>query len=114
MRNQFVGVIAMSLLTTACGSTTEQRAATAGLTGAGIGAVVGGPIGAAIGAAAGGVGGALAPEGVDVIASDLVHRERTAGAEGLKSVGIGPGKQTEAEAEKERSGATTSSGHHRH
>lgn len=49
----------------ACGSNTEQRAASGALGGAAAGAVVGGPVGAVIGGAAGATGGAVLDEGVD-------------------------------------------------
>jgi hypothetical protein len=53
------------LLLTACGDTTEQRAATGGLGGVAAGALVGGPVGAVIGGAVGAGAGAVAPEGLD-------------------------------------------------
>src|ERR1700737_2589136 len=71
-------VLAVCLLTTACGSNMEQRSATGGLTGAGIGALAGGPVGAAIGVLAGGVGGAAAPEGADQAARQALGQERKA------------------------------------
>ena len=55
-----IGVIALGLLTAACGTNQEQRTATGALTGVGIGALAGGPVGAALGLAAGG-GGGIAP-----------------------------------------------------
>jgi peptidoglycan hydrolase-like protein with peptidoglycan-binding domain len=65
MRIAIVGLAALGLALAACGSDTEQRAASGGLAGAGTGALVGGPIGAVAGAAIGGVGGAALDEGVD-------------------------------------------------
>ncbi len=53
------------LLLSACGSNTEQRAATGGLGGAAAGAVVGGPVGAVVGGAAGAGAGTVMDEGVD-------------------------------------------------
>lgn len=61
-----IGAAALVLLfVSACGETTEQRAATGGLGGAGAGAVLGGPAGAVVGGAAGAAGGAVMDEGVD-------------------------------------------------
>jgi peptidoglycan hydrolase-like protein with peptidoglycan-binding domain len=68
-------VLAVCLLTAGCGTNTEQRSASGGLTGAGIGALAGGPVGAAIGAAAGGAGGAVAPEGADQAARQALGKE---------------------------------------
>ena len=53
------------LLLAACGSNTEQRAATGGLSGAAAGAVVGGPVGAVVGGAVGAGAGSTLDEGVD-------------------------------------------------
>lgn len=65
MRIAIVSLAALGLALAACGSSTEQRAATGGLAGAGTGALVGGPVGAVAGAAVGGVGGAALDEGVE-------------------------------------------------
>lgn len=73
-----VGVIALGLLTAACGTNQEQRTATGALTGAGIGALAGGPIGAAIGLGAGAIGGAMMPEDATAIANNLLGREHRA------------------------------------
>jgi hypothetical protein len=73
-----LGVIALGVLTAACGTTQDQRAATGGLTGLGVGAIVGGPVGAAVGAAAGTVGGVLMPEDATSIANNLLGREHRA------------------------------------
>jgi hypothetical protein len=65
-RNWTLAALASSLLILgACGSNTEERAATGGLSGAAAGAVVGGPVGAVVGGAAGAAGGAVLDEGVD-------------------------------------------------
>src|SRR5690348_17980115 len=74
MRIEICGVVALSMLLGACGTTTSQRAATGGLTGAGIGALAGGPVGVVIGAAAGAAAGGLMTEGVDKMASDYFRR----------------------------------------
>lgn len=58
------------LLLAACGTDTEERAATGALGGAAAGAVVGGPVGAVVGGAAGAAGGAVLDEGVDKKARD--------------------------------------------
>lgn len=52
------GLVAGVLALSACGSTTEESAATGGLGGAAIGAVAGGPVGAVIGLGAGAATGA--------------------------------------------------------
>lgn len=80
MRMGFLGAAALVLLTAACGSSQEQRSASGGLTGLGVGAVVGGPIGAVVGAAAGAAGGLLMPEGADTVAENLLGREHHATA----------------------------------
>ncbi len=73
-----LGVVALGVLTAACGTTQEQRTATGGLTGLGAGAIIGGPLGAAVGAAAGTAGGALMPEDATSIANNLLGREHRA------------------------------------
>lgn len=80
MRMGLMSAGALVLLVAACGTSQEQRAASGGLTGLGVGALVGGPIGAVVGAAAGGVGGVLAPEGADTVAENLIGREHRATA----------------------------------
>jgi peptidoglycan hydrolase-like protein with peptidoglycan-binding domain len=78
MRIKCLGVIALGLLTAACGTNQEQRTATGGLLGVGIGALAGGPVGAAIGLGAGVAGGALMPEDATSIANNLLGREHRA------------------------------------
>lgn len=80
MRNEKIGVVALALLLAACGSTTQQRAATGGLTGLGIGALAGGPVGALIGGAVGSVAGWITPEGADTLALSVLRPTRTASA----------------------------------
>jgi hypothetical protein len=53
------------LLLAACGSDTEERAASGGLGGAAAGAVVGGPVGAVVGAAVGAGAGTMVEKGVE-------------------------------------------------
>lgn len=53
-----LGLMAGLAMLSACGSTTEESAATGGLGGAAIGAVAGGPVGAVIGLGAGAATGA--------------------------------------------------------
>jgi len=53
------------ILLAACGSNTEERAATGGLGGAAAGAVVGGPVGAVVGGAVGAGAASTLDEGVD-------------------------------------------------
>jgi hypothetical protein len=84
------GVIALGLLTAACGSNETQRSATGALTGIGVGAAVGGPIGAVVGAAVGGAGGAVMPEGADTIALNALHQEHVAGKNELHQAGLAP------------------------
>lgn len=67
------GFLATALLfMSGCGGSTEDRAATGGLSGAAAGAVVGGPAGAAVGGAAGAAGGAVLDEGVDKKIEEVV------------------------------------------
>jgi hypothetical protein len=67
MRTTPAGRLALGalLLLAACGSNTEQRAATGGLGGVVAGALLGGPIGAVAGAAAGGTAGVLVDRAVE-------------------------------------------------
>lgn len=78
MRIAVLGVVALAMLTAACGSDTSQRSATGGLTGIGVGAAVGGPVGAVVGGVVGAGGGALAPEGADEAAENALHPQRAA------------------------------------
>lgn len=54
-----------TLLLAACGSNTEERAATGGLGGAVAGAAIGGPVGAVAGAAVGAGAGTAVSKGVE-------------------------------------------------
>jgi hypothetical protein len=74
MRIAIASLAALGLALAACGSSGEQRAASGGLTGAGVGALVGGPVGAVAGAAVGGAGGAVLNEGVDTKAERAVNQ----------------------------------------
>lgn len=74
-------IVALCLLTTACGSTVEQRTASAGLFGFGLGALAGGPLGAGIGLGAGLFGGALTPVGADQALDQVIGEERKAYSE---------------------------------
>jgi peptidoglycan hydrolase-like protein with peptidoglycan-binding domain len=65
-------VIALCLLTTACGSDTEQRTASGGLFGLVLGALAGGPLGAGIGLGAGLAAGAATPVGADQAAEQAM------------------------------------------
>jgi peptidoglycan hydrolase-like protein with peptidoglycan-binding domain len=82
-------VVALGLLTAACGSNTQQRAASGGLTGLGVGALVGGPVGAIVGGAVGATGGWAMPEGAETLAINAVHKEKTASSGALNSAGLG-------------------------
>ena len=90
MRVAVIGILGLSLLTAGCGTNQEQRAATAGLTGAGVGAVVGGPVGAAVGVVVGAVGGAAMPEGADTIAKQALNMEHRSGQTALAQAGLAP------------------------
>jgi len=54
-----------ALMLAACGSDTEERAASGGLSGAAAGALVGGPVGAAVGAAVGAGAGTVVEKSVE-------------------------------------------------
>ncbi len=107
MRSVVIGFIGVGLALSACGSSTDQRAATGGLTGAGVGAVVGGPIGAVVGGVVGAAGGAAAPEGADQVTASALHKERVAGRQALGRAGLGPQSSEEvkqAQGELQRQG----------
>lgn len=73
-----VTVVALALLSTACGTDVQQRAATGAGTGILVGALVGGPVGAAAGAAVGGAVGWAAPEGADQLAQQGIDKGKQA------------------------------------
>src|ERR1700742_2662739 len=87
MRKGIIGVIALGALTAACGTDTQQRSASGGLTGLGVGALVGGPIGAIVGGAVGAAGGWAMPEGAGALALNAVHKEKTAASGAVKHIG---------------------------
>lgn len=89
MRIGVFGVVALGLLTAACGNTTTQRAASGGLTGLAVGAIIGGPVGAAVGAGAGAAGGWAMPEGADTLALNAIQKEKQVAGGALNSVGLG-------------------------
>jgi hypothetical protein len=76
MRYTTLGVLALGLVVAACGSSTEQRAASGGGTGLLVGALAGGPLGAGIGLGAGSIGGTALDEGVDKKTTDAVEKVR--------------------------------------
>jgi peptidoglycan hydrolase-like protein with peptidoglycan-binding domain len=88
MYKGIIGVIALGLLTAACGTDTQQRSASGGLTGLGVGALVGGPVGAIVGGAVGAAGGWAMPEGADALALNAVNKEKTASSGALNDVGL--------------------------
>jgi peptidoglycan hydrolase-like protein with peptidoglycan-binding domain len=88
MRIAIYAVVALGLLTAACGSNEEQRSSTGALTGAGAGALIGGPIGAAVGFGVGAVGGSAMPEGADTVAANALHKERSASRGVLERAGL--------------------------
>lgn len=63
-------VIALGMLTAACGSTDGERAATGALSGAAIGGLIGGPVGFLVGGGVGGAGGYAIGEPVTDILKD--------------------------------------------
>jgi hypothetical protein len=63
MRIFVIGIALLGLMT-ACGGTTEQRAATGGASG---------PVGAVVGGAAGAAGGSVLDEGVDQKAKEAIR-----------------------------------------
>jgi hypothetical protein len=96
MRTGLISVIAVGLLTAACGNNTTERAATGGLAGGGIGALAGGPIGAIIGAGVGSVAGWATPEGADTLAINAFHKERQVAGGALNRMGMGENNVTYA------------------
>lgn len=66
MRGYIVAATGLSLTISACGSTMNERIATAALTGAASGGLIGGPVGAIVGGGVGGVIGATLDESADV------------------------------------------------
>jgi peptidoglycan hydrolase-like protein with peptidoglycan-binding domain len=88
MYKGIIAVVALGALTAACGSDTQQRAASGGLAGLGVGALVGGPIGAIVGGAAGAAGGWAMPEGADTLALNAMHMGKTAASGALSEVGL--------------------------
>jgi hypothetical protein len=65
--------LAAALLLAACGSNTEERAATGGLSGAAAGALVGGPVGAVVGGAVGAGAGTALDKGLDEQAEEAAE-----------------------------------------
>jgi hypothetical protein len=75
MRQSHFALGAAIFFLAACGSSTEERAATGGLGGAVAGAVVGGPVGAVVGGGVGATGGTMLEKGLE-----QERREATASA----------------------------------
>jgi peptidoglycan hydrolase-like protein with peptidoglycan-binding domain len=94
MRIGVLGVVGLSLLTAACGTTEQQRAATGGITGGAVGALVGGPVGFLVGAGVGAAGGSMIPEGADQIALNGLGMTHRVARNTLNSVGLGSGSAT--------------------
>lgn len=85
MRGRAIGFVMAGLMVAACGDSSEDRVATAGLSGATAGALIGGPVGAIVGGGVGVAGGAALDEGVDEKISDLSNKRdarQTASASG--------------------------------
>src|SRR5258708_37788478 len=89
MRSGLTGVVALGLLTAACGTNTQQRAASGGLTGLGVGALVGGPVGAVVGGAVGAAGGGDMPGGAQTLATNANPKGNTLAPGALDRVGLG-------------------------
>ena len=89
MRSGVISVVALGLVTAACGTDTQQRAASGGLTGLGVGALVGGPVGAIVGGAVGAAGGWAMPEGAETLAINAVHKEKVVASNALNDAGLG-------------------------
>lgn len=106
MRIGVLGVVGLSLLTAACGTTEVQRAATGGLTGGAVGVLAGGPLGLLVGAGAGAIGGSLLPEGADQIAYNALGMEHRSAQATLNREGLANGTQ----AANTRQGAAATSG----
>jgi peptidoglycan hydrolase-like protein with peptidoglycan-binding domain len=81
MKIAVLGVVALGVLTGACGTDTQERAATGGLTGLGAGAVVGA------------VGGWAAPEGADQLALNAFGQEHRLASGAPEDAGLGPQAQ---------------------
>ncbi len=81
MRATSQGALALSalLLLAACGSDTEQRAATGGLGGMAAGAMIGGPVGAVAGAAVGAGAGTAVSKGVEHNEQSKTAADQTGG-----------------------------------
>jgi peptidoglycan hydrolase-like protein with peptidoglycan-binding domain len=102
MRIGITGVVALGLLTAACGTNTQQRSASGGLTGLGVGALVGGPVGAAVGGAVGAAGGWAMPEGADTLAMNAIHKEKTVASGALNEIGLGSASSGSSQASRGR------------
>jgi len=98
MRIAVFSVLALGMLTAACGSDTTQRSATGTLAGVGVGAAVGGPIGAVVGGVVGAAGGAAMPEGADQIAASGLQKERSSSRSVLAENGLAPAAGSSAQA----------------
>lgn len=71
MRIGTLSVVAVGLLTAACGNTDNERAVTGGLGGAAVGALIGGPVGALVGGGLGATSGYALNESADQKVSRL-------------------------------------------
>ena len=74
MRRTLFVAVGLPLLLVACGETTGQRSATAGLTGLAAGGLAGGPVGALVGGGIGATMGALAPESGVTMGKKVVNK----------------------------------------
>ena len=110
MRIGVLGVVGLSLLTAACGTTEVQRAATGGLTGGAVGVLAGGPLGLLIGAGVGAAGGSLLPEGADQIAFNALGMEHNVAQNTLNQAGLGKGASAQAANTQQSAAATRGSG----
>jgi hypothetical protein len=93
MRTIPKGALALStlLLLAACGSNTEQRAATGGLGGMAAGALIGGPVGAVAGAAVGAGAGTAVSKGIEHNDKSKAEADQTDGPTPLTNRAKGAG-----------------------
>jgi hypothetical protein len=81
------------LLLAACGSNTEQRAATGGLGGMAAGALIGGPVGAVAGAAVGAGAGTAVSKGIEHNEQSKTASDQTSGPTPLTDAPAPTGSQ---------------------
>ncbi len=90
MRPWIIAPLGLALVTAACGSTDEQRAASGGLGGAAAGAVVGGPVGAAVGAGVGAAGGLVRDDAEQALQERQGQRQTATSGQTMQSAAQTP------------------------